>query len=57
MRPTSEKTPIPGEKFVRPPVKRRSGMGAMIDVGKVAALHIDNEAFDHALLPVNLKFR
>ena len=57
VRPAGQKSAIVVEEFIRPPIERCSGMGAIVDISIVVPAEVYDEAFDKPLAPANMKFR
>ena len=55
--PTDQKPAVLIEELVRPPIKRCTGMDAIVDIGVVAPVEVHHKAFDKPLAPENVKFR
>src|SRR5262249_15570811 len=57
VRGADQEPPVVGEELVRPPVERRSGVRAPVDVGVVATLEVDHEPFRLRSAPAQRKLR
>ena|SRR5215472_5467143 len=57
MSPADQKSAVIVEKLVRPPIKRRSSMDAIVDIGVIAPAEVYDEPFDKPVAPANVKFR
>jgi hypothetical protein len=56
MGPAGQKSAVVAEELIRPPIERRSGMDAIVDVAVVAPAEVHHEGFDKPLAPENVKF-